>query len=128
MTPNEKAATFIGWKPEQKCAPRWCAMRLDACPRCGATDIEWKGGILQGELYQITPHDIPAPPMDDPRNYIKALENSLPSIPGSGISLALQLAFTHALEQRSSKPLVDYLVALYDAKHPEQAPESSLET
>jgi hypothetical protein len=58
MTENDKAATFIGWKPGQRCE-RWYTLQSGSW----CYDHKTKDA-----------HDLPAPDMSDPRNYMKALE------------------------------------------------------
>lgn len=69
MTDNEKAATFIGWREGQPCSHR---EQIDGS--------QWGNGIQQCFLCHCRLpidrcfHTDPAPPMADPRNYMKALE------------------------------------------------------
>ena len=70
MTDNEKAATFIGWREGQPCSHR---EQIDGS--------QWGNGIQQCFLCHCRLpidrcfHTDPAPPMADPRNYMKALES-----------------------------------------------------
>lgn len=64
MTDNEKAATFIGWKPGQRCGG--CDARM---MDHGFENIDAETGEPFGRA-----HTIDAPDMSDPRNYMKALE------------------------------------------------------
>ena len=61
MNNNEKAATYIGWKPDQQCGNthsyNWW------CEECG-----WRP--VYPEKFHI--HSIPAPDMNLPSNYMKA--------------------------------------------------------
>jgi hypothetical protein len=65
MTENEKAATFIGWQPGQRC--EGVPLPASVCWRCSSCGYEY------GPFYSGA-HSTPAPDMSDPRNYMKALE------------------------------------------------------
>lgn len=65
MTANEKAATFIGWAPNQKCALSW--MRCDH-------EMRFSDHSTVRGMVELKPHDIPAPDMERPENLWKLLE------------------------------------------------------
>jgi hypothetical protein len=71
MTDDEKAATFIGWTPEQ-CQPE------------APYDVWFRADSGSGSMRELVqgpcphghfrPHPIPAPDMSKPQNYMRALE------------------------------------------------------
>jgi hypothetical protein len=73
MTDNEKAATFIGWKPNEKCnLTLVTCMHFDQ-PWFDRESEESKRWVKEGGQYPpFAEHPIPAPDMTDPRNYMKA--------------------------------------------------------
>ncbi len=116
MTDNEKAATFIGWKPGERCNTEGIAW-LD-CPH-KQFKYHYDGGDTLGVCVEIEPHDIPAPDMTDPGNYMKALEKIDP------LKWKWNLARDYCiiddwegnLEFEGRTP-VEALAALYDVEHP----------
>lgn len=73
MTDNEKAATFIGWKPDAK-----CHIGLATCSHIDQpwfdpeTEDSKRWLKVGGEHPPFAEHSISAPDMADPRNYMKA--------------------------------------------------------
>lgn len=108
MTDNEKAATFIGWREGQPCSHR---ERIDGS--------QWGNGIQQCFLCHCRLpidrcfHTDPAPPMADPRNYMKALENVAQAGKDSD---SMEAALTRTIINRDGGEIVAWLAALYDAE------------
>lgn len=118
LSDNEKAATFIGWKPtlgpSTVCfcghtAHHHGALKPSACNKCCCNKYDKANK--------------PAPDLSDPRNYMKALE-------GLGrrtiwwelywddaTSQVALLITAHFIYQRIENSVVRALAALYDAEH-----------
>lgn len=106
MTPNQKAATYVGWSPCNGQVP---------CDR-----LSHEKPIPDSETFHgcsIWTHD--APDMSKPENYMRAVaEMAVPDNwerADGGFSKALYLtALGHP-----GPPIVMFLAALYDAENPE---------
>jgi len=100
MTDNEKAATFIGWKPQ-----------------IGTIVTGATGPYVQQWEYA-------APDMADPRNYMKALEGLAPQyiwhlgryIQG-GRYCRILMDEKHPFQTIEKRTVIEALAALYDAEH-----------
>ena len=122
LTDNEKAATFIGWKPDKRCG-RAIWLLLEGCPDCDY----W------GDLGE---HDVPCPLMSLPKNYMRALE-TLPDNRWPDMCLHENRHWhcsiwnqwdndigSHAIYwggdgETCGEAVVKALAALYDAEHPD---------
>jgi hypothetical protein len=104
MTDNEKAATFIGWREGVRCTAE----------RVWGTDACCDGHSAGGKK----PHDIPAPDMSDPRNYMKAL-HELPVWFRWEVTRDDCMVTTDKGQYIEPTP-VAALAALYDAEHANQ--------
>lgn len=96
MTENEKAATFIGWRPGEVCESEM------GCP-------EWD--MDQSSVFHRD-HLVAAPDMSDPRNYTKALEGLWWERAMNGRWKVLRSGKAHGFGHTPQKALA----ALYDAE------------
>lgn len=99
MTDNEKAATFIGWKPNTLC---YLSDNDGFC-------------VIHNTMLQFgVGHILAAPNITDPRNYMKALENIAQTHPHFD---DFEAAFVRTIINRDGSEMVTALAALYDAEH-----------
>lgn len=116
MTDNEKAATFIGWKPEQPCTSRThrIGFRI-SCEFCAFNRHASESELRTDGAGHA--HFLPPPDMRDPRNYMAALEDAQPKDERREGMLA---SLSRTIWNHDPREIVDYLAALYDAEHPEE--------
>lgn len=134
MTENEKAATFIGWKSEDRCNDFLVQYASDPIWKCRSGHEfpkprgRWKGGNTHE-------HSISAPDMSRPENYMQALD----AIEGytlvrdeAGYSCALydgkrRLKYEPPICNRPTlaQAVTEALAALYDAE-PEETKVRSI--
>jgi hypothetical protein len=133
MTDNEKAATYLDWKPETKCtAP------------CKPVDDHEFGDVwcpVCKEVFGCGNHDVKCPDMSKPENYMRALEVLL-SVPhpmswptyvdfpcparDNGKYIApWGCTIRHRYHVRGfgtilGEAAINALAALYDAEHPQE--------
>lgn len=126
MNDNEKAATFIGWKPEQVCDVDNYETTGDRayCPRCHnfIETVSATVGDFARSIRILCHHSVPAPDMNDPRNYMKALEacHGYRMIKEDAMTEVRAFKFIDSeYKQGWGKTPVETLAALYDAEHPE---------
>lgn len=107
MTENEKAATYIGWKPKT-----WC----------GECEIIGKNKHADLKAKFNLGHYVPAPDMSLPNNYMKALEG-LPPEWGWTVNRGPRGNFTVRIwdvmygKGESCRSAVEALAALWDAEN-----------
>ena len=109
MTENEKASTFIGWKPKT-----WCK-------KCEMIDAN-KHAELAAKFK--VGHYVPAPDMTLPNNYMKALE-AMDRWAASNTGRKRPTSSSWYVERDGieiDRPTpVAALAALYDAEHPTES-------
>jgi hypothetical protein len=101
MNENEKAATFIGWRPTDF----FCPYHGDGClePECEDR------------------RKVPAPDMSRPRNYMKALEGLIQKYGAIQVTLVsgwVGISTPGWERVANGDTWLDALAALYDAEHP----------
>jgi len=118
MTDNEKAATFVGWRPNAPCTDHPSITRVVATEHC--------------TLSAMMVHDVLAPDMSKPENYMRALEslNNYEMSRDERLGCAVAIPdFGHA-EGRTfttmAEAAVAALAALYAAEHKEEAHDQAL--
>ena len=124
MNDNEKAASFIGWRECPNPEHNWiysCDSHLFHCYGCGREDS------IFARIH------LPAPDMNKPENYMRALEASgrqfaverkYPATRDKGLAYACEIttnghdAFA-CWYQTAAQAVVKALASLYDAEHKE---------
>ncbi len=111
MTDNEKAATFIGWKPGQIC--HGCVARM--------IDHGFAGLDIEG-LPKGTGHEIDAPDMALPQHYMRALDE-LPDAIGWEVRREVWGPRSCTIGGMLRQPsVVEALALLYDTEHFDEVP------
>ena len=113
MTDNDRAATYTGWKPGQRCEVRDSFIEDRSRNQARCSKCSWN--VPLANTFQRE-HDIPAPLMDDPRNYVRALETVYQKYPQRRPGLLEVVA--HTLFSGNVSYILDYLVSIYDAENP----------
>ena len=100
MTDNEKAATFIGWHEGEICNGRHYGQV--ECPKS------------HYGRHQDAEHNVPAPDMSDPRNYMKALADIVEPLNWTS---TFNKAVYFTLLGHKPNPVITALAAIYDSEH-----------
>jgi hypothetical protein len=127
VTPNEKAATFVGWEPNKQCNRQ--RFRIDySGAEC------WDCGKRVGTS-EIRPHIAEMPDMSKPENYMRALEGLverrwlwfIANHADGSIQVKIwradvsMFAREPARRQAIGTLAIQALATLYDAEHSEEA-------
>ena len=121
LTENERAATFIGWRPD---------LQADVCELCGAVSSDVPERFRFEHNFRLNTA-VAAPDLTDPRNYMKALE----SLDGFILGIQQKTKFVqkvgilkdnYPLQISSERPdrtlgdlVISFLSEIYDAEHKE---------
>lgn len=127
MTPNEKAATFIGWEPHTGKTTLTRGIFHNASGvRVNCTCGERP--FLAGSANMKCLADTEAPDMRKPENYMRALESVYhtlydPADPRLSAFArdSLMSAIERMLEERNPQFVIEYLASLYDAEREAQS-------